>query len=41
VHANASKRATCDYERIARDILADAGAVNAEDDERVRRSARR
>jgi hypothetical protein len=26
VHANASKRPTCDYERIARDIRADAGA---------------
>jgi hypothetical protein len=43
VHANASKRPTCDYERIARDIRADAdaGAVDAEDDDRVQRSARR
>jgi hypothetical protein len=41
VHANASKRPTCDYERTAREIRADAGAVDAEDDDRVRRSALR
>src|SRR5215204_2621851 len=34
VHANASERATCDYERIAREILADADAVDREEDER-------
>ena len=34
VHANASERATCDYEQIARDVLADADAVDAEEDER-------
>jgi transposase len=35
VHANASERATCDYEQIAREILADADAVDAEEDERL------
>jgi transposase len=34
VHANASERATCDYEQIAREILADADAVDQEEDER-------
>jgi hypothetical protein len=34
VHANASERATCDYERIAREILAEADAVDSEEDER-------
>jgi transposase len=34
VHANASERATCDYERLAREVLADADAVDAEEDER-------
>jgi len=34
VHANASERATCDYEQIARDVLAEADAVDAEEDER-------
>src|SRR3954464_10605222 len=34
VHANASERATCDYEQIARDALAEADAIDAEDDER-------
>jgi hypothetical protein len=34
VHANASERATCDYEQIARDVLADADAIDAEEDER-------
>jgi transposase len=34
VHANASERATCDYERIAREILAEADAVDREEDER-------
>jgi hypothetical protein len=34
VHANASERATCDYERIAREILAEADAVDREQDER-------
>ena len=34
VHANASERATCDYERIAREILDDADAVDREEDER-------
>jgi hypothetical protein len=34
VHANASERATCGYERIAREILAEADAVDREEDER-------
>ena len=34
VHANASERATCEYEQIAREILAEADAVDREEDER-------
>src|SRR3954462_6137169 len=34
VHANASERATRNYEQIAREILDDAAAVDAEEDER-------
>jgi Transposase DDE domain len=34
VHANASERATCDYEQLAREVLADADAIDAEEDER-------
>jgi hypothetical protein len=34
VHANASERATCDYEQIAREILAEADAVDRQEDER-------
>jgi transposase len=34
VHANASERATCDYEQIAREILGEADAVDREEDER-------
>jgi hypothetical protein len=34
LHANASERATRDYEQIAREILADADAVDAAEDER-------
>ena len=34
VHANASERATRGYEAIAREILEDAAAVDAEEDER-------
>jgi transposase len=34
VHANASERATRDYEQLAREVLADADAVDAEEDER-------
>jgi hypothetical protein len=34
VHANASERATCDYEQLAREVLADADAVDADEDER-------
>jgi hypothetical protein len=34
VHANASERATRAYERIAREILAEADAVDREEDER-------
>jgi transposase len=34
VHANASERATCGYEQIAREILAQADAVDREEDER-------
>jgi transposase len=34
VHANASERATCDYEQIAREILAEADAVDRDEDER-------
>jgi transposase len=35
VHANASQHATRDYEEIAREILAEAEAVDAEEDERL------
>jgi len=35
VHANASERATCDYEQLAREILAEADAVDREEDERL------
>src|SRR3954454_21513848 len=43
VHANASERATCDYEQLAREVLAEADAVDAEEDERFgdRREDRR
>jgi len=34
IHANASERATCDYERLAREVLADADAIDAAEDER-------
>src|SRR4051794_1765186 len=34
VHANASERATRDYEQLAREILAEADAVDREEDER-------
>src|SRR5215211_7235862 len=34
VHANASERATRDYDQIAREILAEADAVDREEDER-------
>src|SRR5207244_1736196 len=34
VHANASERANCDYEQIAREILADADAVDCDENER-------
>jgi hypothetical protein len=34
MHANASERATRSYEEIAREILDDAAAVDAEEDER-------
>ena len=34
LHANASERATCDYEQIARDVLAEADAVDDEKDGR-------
>src|ERR671932_2241694 len=34
VNANASERATCDYEQLAREVLAEADAVDAEEDER-------
>jgi transposase len=34
VHANASERATCEYEQIVREILAEADAVDREEDER-------
>ncbi len=34
IHANASERATCDYERLAREVFADADAIDAEEDER-------
>src|SRR5919197_589807 len=34
VRANASERATCDYEQIAREILAEADAVDREEDAR-------
>jgi transposase len=34
IHANASERATRDYEQIAREILAEADAVDREEDER-------
>jgi hypothetical protein len=36
VHANASQHATRDYEQIAREILEEAGRVDAEEDERFR-----
>jgi transposase len=35
VHASASERATCDYEQIAREILAEADAVDRQEDERL------
>jgi transposase len=35
VHANASERATCDYEQIAREILADAEQLDCDEDERL------
>jgi transposase len=35
VHANASPQASRDYEQIAREILAEADAVDAEEDERL------
>src|SRR5512132_3715891 len=46
VHANASERTTRSYEEIAREILEDAAALDAEEDERFgdctrRRAARR
>ncbi len=34
VHANASRDATCDYEQIAKEILAEADALDREEDER-------
>src|SRR4051795_911609 len=34
LHANAAPQATCDYEQIAREILEEADAVDAEEDER-------
>ena len=34
VHANASERSTCDYEKIAREVLTEADAVDADEDER-------
>jgi hypothetical protein len=34
IHANTSERATCDYERLAREVLADVDAIDAEEDER-------
>src|SRR3954453_745823 len=34
VHANASERATWDYEKIAREVLTEADAIDAEEDER-------
>ena len=34
VHANASQHATRDYEQVAREILAEADAIDAEEDER-------
>jgi transposase len=34
VNANASERATCDYEQLAREVLAEADAIDAEEDER-------
>jgi transposase len=34
LHANASERASCDYDQIAREILAEADAVDREEDER-------
>jgi transposase len=33
IHANASRDATCDYERIAREILEEAKAIDAAEDE--------
>ena len=35
VHANASERATREYEQIAREVLAEADAVDREQDERL------
>ena len=35
IHANASERASCDYERLAREVLADADAIDAAEDERL------
>jgi hypothetical protein len=35
VHANASERATCDYGQIAREVLAEADAVDAEEATRM------
>ena len=41
VHANASQHATRDYEQIAREILAEAAAVDAAEDEQFGEPARR
>jgi len=41
VQANASRHSNRDYEQIAREILAEADAVDSEEDERYGRSARR
>jgi transposase len=41
VHANASQHANRDYERIAREIVEEAGRVDAEETRAVRRSPRR
>lgn len=35
LHANASEDANCDYEQLARRILAEADAVDREEDERL------
>ena len=37
LHANASERATCDYERIAREVVAEADAIDRDEDERFGR----